>query len=269
MKIYNSINDLIGIGSLNGNELINGDCLEVMKYIPDKSIDMILCDPPYGTTCLKWDKVINFDVLWQEYKRIIKDNGIIVLFGIQPFTTMLIASNLEMYRYSWLWKKNTATGFLNANYKPLNITEDICVFSFGTIGSLSKNPITYYPQGIVEVNIKKKNNPNSNWRKNKGYDSMNNVLNSDKEFTQKYTGYPNNILDFDRDKPSVHPTQKPVALLEYLINTYTNENDLVLDNCMGSGSTGVACLHTNRNFIGIELDKKYFQVAKERIEREA
>ena len=114
MKIYNSINDLIGIGSLNGNELINGDCLEVMKYIPDKSIDMILCDPPYGTTCLKWDKVINFDVLWQEYKRIIKDNGIIVLFGIQPFTTMLIASNLEMYRYSWLWKKNTATGFLNA-----------------------------------------------------------------------------------------------------------------------------------------------------------
>lgn len=247
-------------------ELWHGDCLELMKDIPDQSIDLILCDPPYGTTCLKWDKVIDFELMWEEYKRLIKPNGTIVLFGIQPFTSMLIHSNKQMYRYSWVWKKDTATGHLNANYKPMQITEDINVFSFGTVGSLSKNPIRYYPQGVVEVNIEKKNNPNSTWRKNKGYDSMNNQLNSDKPFIQKYTGYPNNILEFARDKNAVHPTQKPVALLEYLVKTYTNKNDLVLDNCMGSGSTGVATLNLDRKFIGIELNDKYFDIAKERID---
>lgn len=246
-------------------ELWHGDCLKLMKDIPDQSVDLILCDPPYGTTCLKWDKVIDFELMWEEYKRLIKPNGTIVLFGIQPFTSMLIHSNKQMYRYSWVWKKDTATGHLNANYKPMQITEDINVFSFGTVGSLSKNPIRYYPQGVVEVNIEKKNNPNSTWRKNKGYDSMNNQLNSDKPFIQKYTGYPNNILEFARDKNAVHPTQKPVALLEYLVKTYTNKNDLVLDNCMGSGSTGVATLNLDRKFIGIELNDKYFDIAKERI----
>jgi site-specific DNA-methyltransferase (adenine-specific) len=171
-----------------------------------------------------------------------------------------------LYRYSWIWKKDTATGHLNANYKPMRITEDIAIFSKGTVGSASKNPITYYPQGVTIVNKIKKNNPKSTWRKNKGYKSMNNILNSDKEFVQKYSGYPNNILEFPRDKNAVHPTQKPVALLEYLIKTYTNEDDLVLDNCMGSGSTGVACLNTNRNFIGMELNENYFNIAKERIE---
>ena len=247
-------------------DLRQGDCLEVMKDIPDKSIDLILCDLPYGSTALKWDKIININALWEEYKRIIKSNGIICLFGIQPFTSMLISNNLEMYRYSWLWKKETATGHLNANYKPLNITEDICIFSNGTVGSLSKNPIIYYPQDLTIINKEKRNNPKSNWRKNKGYDSKNNILNSNKSFTQKYTGYPNNILEFKRDKCEYHPTQKPVALLEYLIKTYTHENDVVLDNCMGSGSTGVACVNTNRNFIGIEKDERYFEIAKQRIE---
>lgn len=248
-------------------KLFNGDCLEVMKKIPDKSIDMILVDPPYGTTCLKWDNVINFDELWKHYERIIKDNGVIAIFGIQPFTSMLITSNLNLYRYSWVWKKDTATGHLNANYKPMQITEDINIFSKGTVGSLSKNPIVYYPQGVTVINKTKKNNPNSTWRKNKGYESMNNVLNSDKEFVQKYTGYPNNILEFARDKNAIHPTQKPVDLLRYLIRTYTNKDDLILDNCMGSGSTIVASLLENRKAIGIELNEKYFAMAKDRIEK--
>lgn len=246
-------------------QLYNGDCLEVMKRIANQSIDMILCDPPYGKTCLKWDKIIDFNKMWNEYQRIIKQNGIIVLFGIQPFTSQLILSNLDMYRYSWIWKKDTATGHLNANYKPLQITEDICVFSYGTVGSLSKNPIKYFPQGIQEVNLKKKNNPNSTWRQNKGYPSKGNKLNSDTEFIQKYTGYPNNILEFNRDKPAIHPTQKPVLLLEYLINTYTSQGDTVLDNCMGAGSTGVAASNTGRNFIGIERDNKYYEIALNRI----
>lgn len=236
-----------------------------MSNIPDKSVDCIISDPPYGTTCLKWDNVIDFEKMWKEYKRIIKKNGIIALFGIQPFTSMLIISNKEMYRYSWIWKKDTATGHLNANYKPMQITEDINIFSFGKVGSLSKNPIIYYPQGITEVNIKKRNNPNSNWRKNKGYESMNNKLNSNEPFVQKYTGYPNNILEFARDKHAVHPTQKPVSLIEYLIKTYTNEGDIILDNCMGSGTTGVASLMNNRKFIGIELREDYFKIAEDRI----
>ena len=247
-------------------ELHLGNCLEVMKQIPDKSVDLVLCDPPYGTTCLKWDSVLPFDKLWAEYERIVKDDGVICLFGLQPFTSQLVTSNIAMYRYSWLWIKNTATGHLNANYKPLNLTEDICVFSKGTVGSLSKNPIRYYPQGVTEVNIQKKNNPNSTWRKNKGYGGNNNVLNSDKPFVQKLTGYPDNLLQFSRDSGSYHPTQKPVALLEYLVKTYTKEGEVVLDNCMGSGSTGVACVHTNRKFIGIELNEEYYSVAKERIE---
>lgn len=237
-----------------------------MKDIPNKSVDCIISDPPYGTTALKWDNIIDFKLMWGQYKRIIKDNGVIALFGIQPFTSLLITSNKEMYRYSWIWKKNTATGHLNANYKPMQITEDINIFSFGKIGSLSKNPIIYYPQGVTEVNIEKRNNPNSNWRRNKGYESMGNKLNSNEPFIQKYTGYPNNILEFARDKGAIHPTQKPVALIEYLIKTYTNEGEVVLDNCMGSGTTGIACINTNRKFIGIELREDYFNSAKNRIE---
>jgi site-specific DNA-methyltransferase (adenine-specific) len=247
-------------------DLYNGDCLEVMKNIADKSVDMILCDLPYATTAHKWDKFIPCEKLWEQYKRIIKEDGIIALFATQPFTSLLVCSNLEMYRYNWIWEKDTPNGFLNTNYCPLKKTEDICVFSSSKIGSQAKNPIRYFPQGLIEVNKTKRNNPKSKFRESAGYGTKNNVLNSDKEYLTKYKGYPSNILTFSRDKGSLHPTQKPVALLEYLIKTYTKDNENVLDNCMGSGSTGVACMYTNRNFIGIELDKNYFEIAKKRIE---
>lgn len=240
--------------------------MDVLKEFPNKSIDFILCDLPYGTTALKWDKVIDFKELWLQYERIITDNGVIALFAIQPFTTQLIASNLNLYRYSWIWKKDTPTGFLNANYCPLKATEDICIFSKGTIGSLSKNPIRFFPQGVVEVNKVKHNNPNSNWRANKGYPSTGNSLNSDKEYVQKYTNYPSNILEFPRDKNAIHPTQKPVRLCEYLIKTYSREGEVVLDNCSGSGSTAIACIGTNRNFICIEKNKDIWKASQERIQ---
>lgn len=245
--------------------LYNGDMLVEMDKIPDKSIDMILTDLPYGMTACKWDSVIPFDKLWEQYNRVIKDNGAIVLFGSEPFSSALRMSNIKHYRYDWKWNKNSPTGFLNANYKPLSIFEDILVFSKATVGSLSKNKIRYFPQGLIEINKKKNNNPNSNWRENKGYPKTGNKLNSNKPFIQKYTNYPNDLLSFKRDK-SVHPTQKPVALLEYLIKTYTNKGETVLDSTMGSGSTGVACKNTFRKFIGIELDKDYFDIAKKRIE---
>lgn len=244
--------------------LYNDDCLKILPTLSDKSVDMILCDLPYGTTCLEWDSVINFEQLWLQYERIIKDNSVIALFSTQPFTSILITSNLNLYRYSWVWDKCGATGFLNANYAPLKATEDINIFSKGTVGSLSKNPIIYYPQGVQRVNKQKYNNPNSKWRENKGYKGHN-QLNTDSEYTQEYTGYPTNILRFKRELKPVHPTQKPVELLEYLIQTYTKENDIVLDNCMGSGSTGVACKNLNRNFIGIEINKEYFDIAENRI----
>lgn len=244
-----------------------GDCLELMKEIPDKSIDLILCDLPYETlNGFAWDKNLDSKLMWEQYKRIIKDDGIICLFAMQPYTSLLIASNIEMYRYNWIWKKDSATGFLNANYKPLGITEDICVFSNGTVGSLSSSPIRYYPQGLIELNALRKNNPNSNWRKNKGYSEKTNKLNSEEEFVQKFTNYPTNILEFERDRCIHHPTQKPTTLLEYLIQTYTKEGEVVLDNCMGSGSTIIACINTNRKYIGFELNDEYFTTAEKRIE---
>jgi DNA modification methylase len=247
--------------------LMNGDCLQLMDTIPDKSVDMILADLPYGTTANKWDSPIDAAKLWEHYKRIIKPNGVIVLFAAQPFTTHLISSNLDMWRYNWVWQKESGSNFLNSHYEPLKITEDICVFSFASVGSLSKNKIKYNPQELVEVNIQKKNNPNSKLRKNFGYGGGNNLINSDKEFTQKYTNYPTNILRFDRDKDGFHPTQKPVELLEYLIRTYSNEGEVVMDNTMGSGSTGVAAVNLGRDFIGIEMNTDYFNIAKQRIEK--
>lgn len=248
-------------------ELYNNDCIGQMQNIADKSIDLILCDLPYNTTANKWDNLIPFEKLWENYERIIKDNGIICLFSRQPFTSKLIMSNLPLYRYNWIWKKESASAFLNSHYAPLKITEDICVFSKATVGSASKNKIKYNPPCLTAVNKQKRNNPKSNWREKFGYTVGGNKLNSDTSFIQKYTGYPNNILEFPHDKEKLHPTQKPIALLEFLIKTYTEENSIVLSNTMGSGSTGVACKNTNRNFIGIELDKKYFEIAKERIEK--
>lgn len=226
-----------------------GDCLNIMKNIPDKSIDMILCDLPYGTTNCNWDTLISFDELWKQYERIIKDTGAIVLFGKQPFTSKLISSNIKNFKYNLIWKKDNHDNPLMAKKRFLNITEDICIFY--------KKQCCYNPQGIIRVDkITKQGRGESLSQKNK----------RNTEYVQTYTNYPKNILEFKRDLPNIHPTQKPVALLEYLIKTYTNENDVVLDNCMGSGSTGVACVNTNRSFIGIELDENYFNIAKERIE---
>ena len=239
-------------------QLLQGDCLELMKDIPDGSIDMILCDLPYGTTACKWDSVIPFDPLWEQYKRIIKDNGAIVLFGKQPFTSTLVMSNTKMWRYELVWEKEKGTDFGNANRKFVNSHENIEVF-------YKKQP-TY----------------NKQLRKGKPYIRKNNRNNSkeDLNFNRDNSGTwinegnrtPTTVLKIARDNmhkgKSLHPTQKPIALLEYLIKTYTNEGETVLDNCMGSGSTGVACIHTNRNFIGMEIDENYFNVAKNRIEEE-
>lgn len=234
-------------------DLRQGDCLEVMKDIPDKSVDMILCDLPYGTTKNKWDTIIDLNELWKGYERIIKDNGAIVLFSQMPFSAELVHSNLKLFRYEWVWKKENGTGFLNAKKMPLKIHENILVF-------YKKLPI-YNPQmrkGFKPYTCKQ-GSGSSNWNYNKDFGGY--ITKNDGE------RYPIDIIEFKKDT-GLHPTQKPVALLEYLIKTYTNEGDVVLDNCMGSGSTGVACLNTNRNFIGIEIDEKYFEIAKNRIEVE-
>lgn len=229
-------------------DIKQGDCLELMKDIPDKSIDMILCDLPYGTTRNKWDSIIPLDKLWEQYERVIKDNGCIALFAQTPFDKVLGASNLTLLKYEWIWQKDNGTGFLNAKKMPLKLHENILIFY--------KKPPVYNPQ------MRKGFKPYSqkSGRGSSNYGEQVKVItdnNGDR--------YPVDIVEFKRDKEKLHPTQKPVALLEYLIKTYTNENDTVLDNCMGSGSTGKACQNTNRNFIGFELDEHYFQIAKERL----
>jgi len=224
-----------------------------MKDIPDKSVDMILCDLPYGTTACKWDNVIPFEPLWEQYNRIIKDNGAICLFGSEPFSSALRMSNIKNYKYDWIWDKKIPSGMCNAKIQPMRQTEIISVFITGKS--------YYYPQMI------KRDNPiqAGGFKQSPSGGSMGKCM---KPLHKVYDlKYPTTLLTFSKiRKGSLHPTQKPVALLEYLIKTYTNEGETVLDNCMGSGSTGVACQNTNRNFIGIELDEHYFEVAKKRIE---
>ena len=236
------------------NKVIQGDCLEVMKDIPDKSIDMILCDLPYGTTACKWDTIIPFEPLWEQYKRIIKDNGAIVLTASQPFTSALVMSNIKMFKYEWIWEKTTSGNFLQSNFQPRKIHEDICIFSKYS-ASYTKNgkKMNYFPQmwGETDYQINENKNIPKFWerRMSEGYNvKVTNI--SGKKF-------PQSIIKFKTDKEKLHPTQKPVALFEYLIQTYTNENDVVLDNCAGSGTTGVACINTGRNYILIEKDEKY------------
>ena len=234
-------------------KLYQGDCLDVMGgNIPDKSVDMILCDLPYGTTQCSWDTIIPFEPLWEQYKRVIKDNCAIVLFGSEPFSTLLRLSNLKQFRYDWIWEKEQGANFMLCKYQPYKVHEIISVFS--------KKRHKYFPQmtlgkpyvsgkgtsGDITGNVQKVQTVNMGQR------------------------YPRSVQRFNTDKSegSFHPTQKPVALLEYLIKTYTNEGEVVLDNCMGSGSTGVACIGTNRKFIGIEKDEKIFDIAKKRIEEQ-
>ena len=250
------------------DKIYKGDCLDVMKGIDDESIDMVFSDLPYGTTRLKWDCQIDLELLFLEYERVIKPKGAIVLFGNQPFTSKLVMTRPSLYKYSWMWVKPFPTGFLNANYRPMLSFEDILVFSKAGAGAGSKDDnMNYYPQGLIEINRKKRNKKGT--RGQHIHDTINcgneNVLNSNKEYEQKYTGYPNNILECERDEPQLHPTQKPVVLCEYLIKTYTNEGNLILDSCCGSGTVGVACRNLNRRFILIEKEDKYCEIANERV----
>ena len=235
-------------------KLYKGDCLEIMKDIPDGSIDMILCDLPYGTTACKWDVVIPFDKLWEQYNRIIKDRGVIALFGSQPFSSLLVASNIKLFRHEWIWNKDKSGNFMNCKFEPMKTHEHILIFG--------KVKGTYNP--IMELRDEK------NKRNNKPRLNTSNIISTQEFYTKESKGsdnykYPTSVKYFNSVRKGKHPTQKPVELLEYLIKTYTNENELVLDNCMGSGSTGVACINTNRNFVGIELDENYFNIAQNRI----
>jgi DNA modification methylase len=247
------------LGSLQLNRIYQMDCLEGMKLIPDKSIDMILCDLPYGTSACSWDTVIPFEPLWEQYKRIIKDFGAIVLTASQPFTTLLINSNFEWFKYCWVWEKSVCGDVFNAKNKPLKKHEDIVVFSNGTTANGSKKKMPYFPQGLVEINKTVKNTETTR--------AFFAPRPSHKEsYTQKFTNYPTSILKYDNDK-GYHPTQKPVALFEYLIRTYTKENEIVLDNCMGSGTTAVAATLTKRNWIGFETEAKYIEIANKRLDQ--
>lgn len=235
------------------NTIFNEDCLKGMERLPDESIDAIICDLPYGTTACSWDTIIPFDQLWEQYLRITKPNSPIVLFGAEPFSTMIRMSNLKQYKYDWYWEKNTVTGFTFAKHQPMRSIETISVFC--------KGKALYQPQGVYEVppTVMKR-------KEEKGESLYNSVSLSKKEYVSALSGYPNNILKFSKEKKDTfHPTQKPVDLLEYLVKTYTNEGDIILDNCMGSGSTAIACLNTKRSFIGFEKDPTYYQKSLERI----
>jgi len=237
---------------MNNIRLLQGDCLKVMDELIEQGVkvDAIITDPPYGTTACKWDSVIPFDKMWERLNKLIKPNGAIVLFGSEPFSSALRMSNIKNYKYDWIWNKKAFSNPMLAKKQPLRIVENICIF----------NSKIYQPQGLIECN--KITKQGSKITENFGGGKRK------KEYVQTHTNYPRNILDFSKDRPSKHPTQKPVALMEYLIKTYTNEGELVLDFTMGSGSTGIACKNLNRKFIGIELDEKYFEIAKERIENE-
>lgn len=240
-------------------DLLNGDCIELMKTIPDESIDLILCDLPYGITASEWDKQLDYIKLWEHYERVIKRDGTIALFASGQFTYQLIKSNEKLYRYKWVWEKNRRGNFVNAKNRPLTAYEEICIFSFATTANGSKNKMRYYPQGLIPTHkVQKMNNK---------FGSVAGKRPSHRDVIQEFKNYPCDIIKFNSVPKPIHPSEKPIDLLEYLIKTYTTENDTVLDNCLGSGSTGIACLNTNRNFIGIEKDDNYFNLAKSRIEQ--
>lgn len=246
-------------------DLIHGDCLEKMQDIPNGSIDMILCDLPYGTTACKWDTIIPFEPLWEQYERIIKDNGAIVLTASQPFTSLLVMSNIKYFKYEWIWEKSKGCNFTHAKNMPIKFHENILVFSKAPIGhsvQLGNKRMVYNPQDLIKVD--------KQWSRPKKYNTEHNLTRDSHKLERviEFEGYPKSIIKYgnsDNRERGLHPTQKPVALFEYLIKTYSIEGDTVLDNCMGSGTTGVACKNLNRNFIGIELDAGYFEIAKKRI----
>jgi len=237
------------------NKIYNMDCLDGMKLIPDNSVDMILCDLPYGTTACSWDAIIPFESLWEQYKRMIKNNGAIILTAREPFTSKLICSNIKEYKHKWIWNKKQSGSAINGKYMPHQIDEDIIVFCNGKV-----NYVPIMRKGKM--------------RKRGGYSKANRIMeggglkNGFVSYSDEY--YPINILDSFTNanrNNKLHPTQKPVALFEYLIKTYSNEKDIVLDNCMGSGTTAVACKHLNRNFIGFEISKEYCEIANNRLKQ--
>lgn len=239
------------------NKIYHGDCLELMPQIASGSIDMILCDLPYGTTVCKWDTIIPFEPLWKEYKRIIKDNGAIVLTASQPFTSALVMSNLNMFKYEWIWDKIVGSNFFQAAYEPLKTHENILVFGNGKV--------RFNPQKLPKEKPQKQGKYKTTEDSSLVTDKYRKNMIAGKIYTHSC---PKTIQSFIKDKRStkqLHPTQKPVLLFEYLIKTYTNEGETVLDNCVGSGTTGIACMKTKRNFIGIEKDEKYFNLACNRL----
>ena len=242
--------------------IYKGDCLRMMRRIPDGSVDMILTDPPYGTTACKWDSIIPLEPMWEHLKRVIKPNGAIVMTASQPFTTTLIASNMKMFKYCWVWEKDNATNFLSSKWQPMKKHEDIIVF-----GQMA---ITYSTKGNMKYNPQMEKGKAYTQRSGKQKTEKHNAIARSKieqvVTENKGERFPSTIQKFNRDKSKVHPTQKPVALMEYLIKTYTNEGETVLDFTMGSGTTGVACVNQGREFIGIEKDDKYFEIAKARIQ---
>lgn len=245
------------------NKVYLGDCLEVMKDIPDNSVDMILADLPYGTTACKWDVIIPFAPLWEQYLRIVKQKSAIVLFGSQPFTSILIYSQINLFRYRWIWEKEQGGNFQLAKLQPLNTVEDVCVFSKGKTANGSKNNMAYFPiMGQRDIPTKSGGRP-----------SVSDILHKNSMIALKKTyteSYPKSILRFNKEHSGqrFHSTQKPVALLEYLVKTYTQEGDLVLDNVCGSGSTLVAAQNMKRNFIGIEKEAKYVEITNQRLKGE-
>ena len=248
------------LASVSGSTFVNADCFDVFPFIEDKSIDAIICDLPYGTTACKWDEVLPFNKLWEQYERVIKPNGAIILTAQQPFTSALIMSNTKLYKYNWHWNKVKPSSFFNAKNAPMKKIEDICIFSFGAIANGSKNLMKYNPQDLIECG---KIRPPKN-------DSVPNQSTIGKRpsranaYKQEFTNYPTDLIEFSFEQKPIHPTQKPLKLLEYLVKTYTNEGDLVLDNTMGSGTTNIACIKLNRKSIGIEKEKQYYDVAVRR-----
>ena len=246
--------------------LMFGDCLERMKEIPEDSVDAIICDLPYGTTSCSWDSVIPFDKLWLEYRRVIKTTGAIVLFGSEPFSSKLRISAIDLFKYDWIWVKSRPTGHVHAKNKPMKKHEVVSIFSKGTTthATQSKTRMTYNPQGLTEVN-RESYRPSRGAR---GSDVVGGLRPSHTaRLTQTHEGYPKSVIEFNSEHNvgAFHPTQKPLALIEYLVNTYSSPYEVILDNTMGSGTAGVACKNLSRKFIGIEMDEKYFQVAKQRI----
>lgn len=261
--LNNAQTPLLHIADVSGSALFNADCMDILPLIPDKSVQLILADLPYGTTACKWDTIIPFDKLWEQYERIIKPNGAIVLTASQPFTSALIMSNPKLFKYQWIWVKTKKTGFTNGKNRPLTQHEDVLVFSKANVANGSKLMMKYNPQGLLPLNkIRKgdKNKSEGDFNGQKYYRPS-----QSKDYIQEFTNYPTTVLNFQSEGKILHPTQKPLELMKYFITTYSDENDYVLDNTMGVGTTCLGAKELNRHFIGIEKEVKYYDLAVARV----